>query len=283
MQVINKSGKAAVPDTVAVKGGDITDPAFAREACQSADSIYLCAKPPYPHMADEFQPIMDGALEAAASTGAKLIYADSLYPYGPFSGPLTEDLPYAATGRKGRTRARIATELMAAHKAGKVRATIGRASDFYGPGVVQSAVGERVFGHALAGKAASIIGDPDVPHTYTFIKDFPRALVNLGNREEALGQTWHVPSAETLTTRQFIALVFEQAGKPVRIQAAPNWLVSVLGVFDPMMRELPEILYQSEEPFVMDHSKYERAFGATPTPHSEAIRQTLDWYRRRAA
>jgi len=281
VRVVNKSGKADVPGNVEVKGGDIGDPEFAREVCRLAQAIYLCAKPPYHEMADKFQPIMDGAIEAAAATQARLIYADSLYAYGPASGPLTEDLPYAATGRKGKARARLAMQLMAAHQAGKVRATIGRASDFFGPGVIQSAVGERVFGFALAGKAASVTGNPDARHTYTFINDFARGLVTLSEHDEALGQTWHVPSAETLTTREFIALVFEELGKPVKIQVAPLWLISLLGIFDPVIREVPEILYQSEQPFVVDHSRYERAFGADTTPHREAIRRTLDWYRQK--
>jgi nucleoside-diphosphate-sugar epimerase len=224
---------------------------------------------------------MDGAIEAAAATGAKLIYADSLYAYGPVSGPLTEDLPYAATGRKGKARAQLAMQLMAAHKSGKLRATIGRASDFYGPGVIQSTVGERVFGFALAGKAASVTGNPDARHTYTFIDDFAKGLVTLGEHDEALGQAWHVPSAETLTTRDFIALIFKELEKPVKIQVAPRWLISLLGIFDPVIREVPEILYQSEQPFVVDHSKFERAFGADTTPHREAIRRTLDWYRQK--
>jgi len=281
VRIVNKSGKADIPEKVEVVGGDIGDLGFAREVCRGAQAIYLCAKPPYNEMADKFQPIMDGAIEAAAATEARLIYADSLYAYGLVSGPLTEDLPYAATGRKGKVRARLAMQLMAAHKAGKVRAIIGRASDFYGPGVIQSTVGERVFGFALAGKAASVTGNPDVLHTYTFIDDFARGLVNLGERNEALGQTWHVPSAETVTTREFIALIFEELGKPMKIQVAPRWLISLLGIFDPVIRELPEILYQSEQPFVVDHSRYERAFGANITPHREAIRRTLDWYRQK--
>ena len=242
VRVVNKSGKVNVPENVQVEKGDIGNPEFAREVCRGAQAIYLCAKPPYSEMADKFQPIMDGAIEAAAATGARLIYADSLYAYGLVSGPLTEDLPYAATGRKGKARAQLAIQLMAAHKSGKVQATIGRASDFYGPGVVQSTVGERVFGFALAGKAASVTGNPDVLHTYTFIDDFAKGLVTLGEHDEALGQTWHVPSAEAVTTRDFIALIFEELEKPVKIQVAPRWLISLLGVFDPVIREVPENL-----------------------------------------
>lgn len=280
VRVVNRRGTPRGPENVEALGGDIGDPEFARDIGRRAAAIYLCAKPPYQKMADHFQSIMDGAIEAAACASAKLIYADSLYAYGYVAGPLTEDLPYAATGRKGMTRARLATQLMEAHRAGKVRATIGRASDFFGPGVTQSTVGERVFGFALAGKAASITGTPDTARTYTFCDDFAKALVHLGGHDEALGQVWHVPSAETITTREFISLVFEELGKPLKLQVAPRWLMAVIGLFNPVVRELGEISYQTEYPFIVDHSKYERAFGADVTPHREAIRRTLDWYRR---
>ena len=283
VRVVNRSGKADVPHGVEVAGGDIGDLEFARQACRGAYAIYLCAKPPYSHMADSFQPIMDGAIGAAMATDARLIYADSLYAYGPVSGPLTENLPYAATGPKGRARAHLATQLMAAHRDGRVRATIGRASDFYGPGVIESSVGERVFGSALAGKPAGVLGNPDTRHTYTFIDDFARGLVTLGEHEEAFGQTWHVPSAETLTTREFITLIFEELRKPVKIRVNPRWLLSMVGVFNPTVREVREVLYQSEQPFVVDHSKYERAFGVETTPHRDAISRTLDWYRQKSA
>ena len=282
VRAINRRGKVSAPPGVEVLAGDIGEPGFARGACRSAATIYLCAKPPYQRMAEDFQPIMDGAIIAAAASQAKLVYADNHYAYGPVSGELREDMPYGATGPKGRARARLATQLMTLHAEGRIRATIGRASDFYGPMVLESAVGERVFAFALAGKAASVTGHPDTLHTYTFIDDFASGLVTLGEREEALGQAWHVPSAETMTTRRFVELVFEDLGRPPRIQSAPRWMLSVLGLFDPVVRQLPEVLYQTERPFVVDHSKFERAFGARPTPHREAIHKTLAWYRQHA-
>lgn len=281
VRTINRSGKARLPSGAETMAGDIGESPFARAACRSAETIYLCAKPPYQRMAHDFQPIMDGAIAGAVASQAKLVYADSLYAYGPVTGELREDLPYAATGRKSKTRARLAAQLMAAHAEGRVRATIGRASDFYGPEVVQSVVGERVFGFALAGRAASVTGDPASRHTYTFVDDFAKGLLTLGERDEALGQTWHVPSAQTTTTRRFLQLIFEEVGSPPMIQVTPGWLISILGIFDPLIRELPEVMYQTERPFVVDHSKFEKAFGAHPTPHRDAIRATIDWYRQR--
>jgi nucleoside-diphosphate-sugar epimerase len=166
---------------------------------------------------------------------------------------------------------------MNAHAAGKVRATIGRASDFYGPRARQSKVGDGVFARALAAKPAQALGDPDALHTYTFIHDFAAGLVTLAQRDEALGEVWHVPSAETVTTRRFIEMVFEQIKRPARVQTVPRLMISMLGVFVPAMRAVKETLYQSERPWVVDYSKFARAFGSRPTPHEHAIAETIAW------
>lgn len=283
VRVVSRRGRAEVPAGVEVARGDASDPADARQASRGGVVVYGTAQPPYTRWPEEFPPILDGVIEAAAATGARLVWADNLYMYGPHHGPLTEDLPYRATGRKGLTRARMAETLMAAHRSGKVRATIGRASNFYGPGVRDSVVGQGAFGSALDGKAAQVLGNPDTLHTYTFVEDFARALIILGEREEALGEIWHVPNAETLTTRRFIEMVYEEAGRSPKLRAAPGLGIRLLAPFNANMRETKEILYEFEEPFVVDHSKFERAFGADATPHREAIRRTLDWYRRKAA
>jgi nucleoside-diphosphate-sugar epimerase len=226
---------------------------------------------------------MQGILEGAASAGAKLVYGDNLYLYGRVRGPMTEDLPSAAATVKGRVRAQVAAELLAAHEVGRVRATIGRASDFYGPRVLVSTLGEQVFSAALAGKPANLLGNVDLPHTYTYIGDFARGLVTLGERDEALGWAWHVPSAETRTTRELVEMTYREAGHPAKVRVAGRTLVAVMSWFSPMMRELREMLYQSEEPFVMDGSRFDRAFTAVATPHEEAVRRTMSWYRSRMA
>jgi nucleoside-diphosphate-sugar epimerase len=206
---------------------------------------------------------------------------ENLYMSGPTDGrPLTEDLPHAADTRKGAVRARMAEELMEAHKSGRVRVATGRASDFFGPCVLVSAAGEQVFGRAVGGKGAQVAGDPDRPHTYTYMPDIGGGLVVLGAREEALGQAWHLPSPETFTTREFVGIIFEEVGKPARVQAvpkkaAPKILLRALGIFNPPLHETVELLYELEEPFVVDHSKFERVFGYHATPLEEAIRDTV--------
>jgi nucleoside-diphosphate-sugar epimerase len=278
--MVNRSGRASVPEGVEVIGGDATDETFAREASKGASVVYFALNPPYDKWPELFPPLQAGVLEAAASAGAKLIAMENLYMYGPTEGrPLTEDLPYAPNTRKGRVRARMSEELMEAHSSGRVRVAIGRASDYFGPRVLVSAEGEQVFGRAVQGKSAQVAGDPNQPHTYTYVPDIGRGLVILAEREEALGQVWHLPSPETLTTRQFVEMIFEEVGKPARIQAAPKIVLRAMGLFNPGIRETIEMLYEFEEPFVVDDSKFEEAFGEQATPLREAIQGTVRWYR----
>jgi nucleoside-diphosphate-sugar epimerase len=280
VRMVNRSGRASVPHGVEVIGGDATDEVFAREASDGASVVYFALNPPYNKWPELFPPLQAGVLEGAASAGAKLIAMENLYMYGPTGGrPLTEDLPYAPNTRKGAVRARMSEELMEAHSSGRVRVAIGRASDYFGPRVLVSAAGEQVFGRAVQGKSAQVAGDPNQPHTYTYAPDVGRGLTVLGEREEALGQAWHLPSPETLTTRQFVEMIFEEVGKPARIQAAPKILLRAMGLFNPGMRELIEMLYEFEEPFVVDHSNFEQAFGEQATPPKEAIGETVRWYR----
>ena len=284
VRMVNRRGRASVPEGVEVVGGDATDEAFAREASEGASVVYFALNPPYDKWPELFPPLQAGVLEGAASAGAKLIAMENLYMYGSTDGrQLTEDLPYAPNTRKGRVRARMSEELMEAHSSGRVQLAIGRASDFFGPRVLASAAGEQVFGRVVQGKSAQVAGDPDQPHTYTYAPDIGRGLVILGEREEALGEAWHLPSPETLTTRQFVEMIFEEVGKPARIQAAPKIVLRALGLFNPGMREMIEMLYEFEEPFVVDDSKFEQAFGEHAMPLREAIGETVQWYSSKRA
>jgi nucleoside-diphosphate-sugar epimerase len=149
-------------------------------------------------------------------------------------------------------------------------------------GELESTAGERLFKAALNGKPAQLLGDPDQPHTVTYLPDFARGLVELGVREEAIGRVWHVPSGETLTMREFASLVFAATGHPMRLQVLPPLLLRLLAVGSGTMRAVREQQYQREALWVVDHSKFAAAFGARATPHVEAVRETVEWYRRHA-
>ena len=280
--MVNRSGKAPadVPPEVSVVAGDAYDPEVTRRLCQGAAVVYQCAQPPYQDWEEKFPPLQTSILEGAASAGAKFIVGDNLYMYGEVDGRIHEGLPYAAKTRKGKTRAAMAEAVLAAHESGKVRAAIGRGSDFYGEGVLDSTLGERAILPALQGKTASLVGKLDVAHTYTYIEDFGKALVVLGEQEEALGQVWHVPSPPTLTQRELMMIFFEEIGKPPKMSSMGKLMMRLGGLFIPEARESVEMMYEFEKPFIVDHSKFSRAFGDHATPHREAARKTIAWYQK---
>jgi nucleoside-diphosphate-sugar epimerase len=279
VRMVNRSGKAPAPTSTEVVAADASDPSATRRACEGAAVVFHCATHSYGQWDKVLPPIMNGIIEGAAAAGARLVYGDNLYAYGLVDGPIREDLPYRPVGPNTKARAEVTTTLMNAHVAGKVRATIGRASDFHGPHARQSKVGDGVFARALAGKPAQVVGNSDLPHTVTFIDDFAAALVTLSQQDKALGEVWHVPNAETVSLRQFIEIVYRQVGKPARLQPLPKILLNVLALFVPPMVAVKETMYQSEQPWVVDHSKFIHAFGGQPTPHETAVAQTIAWYR----
>jgi nucleoside-diphosphate-sugar epimerase len=282
VRAVSGHGRDDLPTGVELVTANIADVSEARRACDRADVVYHCANPPYAKWPELHPPLMRAVIEAASSADARLVFGDNLYAYGPVEGPLTEDLPYRASGPNGRTRARIAEDLMTAHEQGRIRATIGRGSDFFGAYAYQSTVGDQVFARALAGKPASVLGDPDTPHTVTYIEDFARGLATLGVQEEALGAVWHVPNAEAVTMRRFVEMVFASVGSAPALRTTPRWGLALAGIFSPTIRAVREQLYQSEHPWVVDSGKFERAFGWHATPLPEAIRETTAWFRARA-
>lgn len=279
VRLVNRSGKAQSAPGAEVVAAEAADPAAARRACEGASVVFHCATHSYGQWEKVLPPIMDGIIEGAAAVGARLVYGDNLYGYGPVDGPIREDLPYRPVGPNTRARAEVATTLMNAHASGKVRATIGRASDFYGAHARQSKAGDGIFARPLAGKPAQVIGDPDLAHTLTFIDDFGAALVTLSQQDRALGEIWHVPSDETVTMRRFVEMVFQQLGKPAKLQGVPMIVISAMALVIPPLRAVKETMYQSDRPWVVDHTKFVKAFGGQLTPHETAITSTIAWFR----
>lgn len=281
VRMVNRSGKTPqdVSGNLQVVAGDAYNPEFTRSVCEGTDVVYQCAQPQYHEWVEKFPALQASILEGAASAGAKFIVGDNLYMYGEVGGPIQEGLPNAPHTRKGKTRAAMAEAVLAAHQSGKVRAALGRGSDFYGPGVLDSTLGERAILPALRGKTASLVGKLDLLHTYTYIDDFGEALTVLGEREEALGQIWHVPSPPTLTQRQLMTLFFNEIGMPPKMSGMSRLVMSFGGLFIREARESVEMMYEFEKPFVVDHSKFTSAFGDHSTPHQDAVRETVAWYR----
>src|ERR1035437_6119377 len=270
----------ALADRLAANATDLD---AASDAAKGASVIYQCLNAPYTQWPELFPPLQRGVLTAAERAGALLVTLENIYAYGPAGGkPMTEDLPLAATTSKGLARAAMTAELLPAGGAGRVRVAIGRASDFFGAGATQSSLGERVFGNAVAGKRADFIGNPNLLHTYSYVPDIAAGLTTLGTDERAAGQVWHLPGPETVTTRAVLDLVAGQLGHQVGVRNLPPLVVRALGLVSPLMRSLAEMAYEFEEPFVLDTTKFESAFGTATTPLATAITDTVAWYRTQA-
>ena len=271
--VVTRSG-ASVPGASS-RVADITDPVQATAALAGAEVVFQCAQPEYHRWPQEFPALQAGIVDAAASAGALLVVAENLYGYGPHDGPLTEDLPLEATTRKGAVRAQMWRDLEDAHEAGRLRVVAGRASDFFGPGVQGSAVGDRFFGPLARGKAAEVAGDPDRLHSYTYVGDFGEALVRLSETPSTWGRPWHVPNAPTVTTRALAEQAAALAGTTARLRTFARWQLRLVGCVVPAVRETVEMLYEFEEDFVVDHSAYASHCGDHATPLSESLAATM--------
>jgi nucleoside-diphosphate-sugar epimerase len=282
VRLVNRSGKAAVPGDVEIAAGDATDPAFASRAARGAAVIYQTMNPPYPEWNAQFPALQSGVLAAAEAEGARLVSMENVYMYGrPDGRPLTEDRENNAHTKKGQLRARMADELLAAHRAGRVEIAIGRASDYFGPrGGAQSNLGDRVFPAALAGKTSTVLGDRHQPHTYTYIPDIGEGLAVLGEHPDAPGEVWHLPNdPETRSTQQLVDAIYRQSGQHhTRLRSLPPLLLRAMAITNPVMRELLEMQYQFEEAFIVDSSKITKRLGVTATPLDQAISETLLGY-----
>jgi nucleoside-diphosphate-sugar epimerase len=255
---------------------DLQDPQAAIAACVGASTVYFAAQPPYDEWPESFPKMTANVIDACDRAGAKLVMVDNLYMYGPTDGPLHEGLPRSSCGRKGSTRARMEEQLMAAHYAGKTRVTIGRLSDYYGPNGNNSTISALVLEKAVAGKAMQWPGRDNQLHTLHFLPDAARGLVTIGEAFTADGAVWHLPSAEPITGKDFMALVNQSTGTPVKTKTIGTAMMRIGGLFSPEAKETVECMYQWTAPFVCDASAFTKAFGSVvTTPHTQAVRQTI--------
>ncbi len=230
VRVVTRSGSGPDHPLVEKVTANADDVAAMTTACTGAVAVYNCANPPYHRWPTEWPPIHRSLMTAAERTGAVLVLMDNLYAYGPTGGRvMRESDPLAATGPKGRTRAAMATELLAAHAAGRLRGTIARASDFTGPLVLGSIMGDRVVPRVLAGKKVSVLGRVDVAHSMTYMPDVARTLVTLATDERAWGRAWNVPSAPAVSQRAYVDALAEAAGTTVAVSSIPWAAIRAMG------------------------------------------------------
>ena len=257
---------------------DLLDAEATAKAVAGSDVSYLVAGLQYDHRVwqEQWPKVMRHTIDACKRHGSALVFFDNVYAYGRVDGVMTEQTPYNPCSRKGEVRARIATMLMEEARRGEFRAMIVRAADFYGPGAVLSLTHATVTERLKAGKTPQWIGNAKAVHTFTYTPDAGRTLALLGNTASAYGQVWHaLTSKEPMTGEEYVRIACTLAGRPYRLQVAPRWLLSIMGLFVPVLRENMEMLYQFEHDYRFDSSKVEQAFGLTPTAYRDGIAATL--------
>jgi len=279
-----KRSAGNVPAGSEVILGDAADPAFCDRATRGATTIYHCMNPPYDARvwADMLPRYMDNLIAAAAHTKAKLVVLDNLYMLGrPLGRSFNEDTPINPSSRKGEIRARVSERLFEAHRRGDIIATSGRASDFYGPGGTLTALGDFFWPRVLAGRTAYAPFRLDAIHTYHYIPDVATGLAAIGSAgPDAYGHPWMLPCAPAGTLADLILRLAGKLERPVKVARVPRWVVKASALVSRLMHELDEMLYQWDEPFVVDDRRFRERFHLTPTNVDEAAGQTIDWARR---
>jgi len=224
----------------------------------------------------------EAARAAVTAAGARLVVLDNVYMLGrPRGRVLNEDTPPDPCSRKGEIRARVAERLFEAHRRGDVIATAGRASDFYGPGGTMTGLGDFFWPRALAGKTAYSPYPVDAIHTYHYIPDVAAGLAALGCADSsAYGGPWMLPCAPAGTLRELVVRLSGTLGRDLKVAQLPRWLLKTMAVFVPLMRELDEMLYQWDEPFVVDDRRFRERFHVIPAGVDRAAADTVEWARR---
>ncbi len=281
VRVITRSGSGPEHANVERVAADASDQARLVALTQGARSLYNCANPPYDQWVTDWPPLAASLLVTAGVTGARLITMSNLYGYAATTEPMRSTDSLAAPTRKGAIRERMWNDAIAAHDAGRVRATELRASDYFGPGLGESAhLGDRVVPNVLSGRNVRVLGDPDAPHSWTYIGDVCAALATLGTDDRSLGRAWHVPTGPARSARQMVDAISAAAGTdPVATRSIPKAVLKIAGVFVPVMREVLEVQYQFEDAFIIDASDTEATFGLRPTPLDEQLKETIAGYR----
>ncbi|MCB0588764.1 MAG: NAD-dependent epimerase/dehydratase family protein [Phaeodactylibacter sp.] len=256
------------------------------EAIKGSGVAYLLVGLPYDIKAWRrlWPVIMRNVIDACKAHNTKLVFFDNIYIYDPdYLGRMTEETPLRPVSKKGKVREQLVRMIMDEVEAGNLTALIARAADFYGPGVQSSVLQETVLKNLLNGKKAQWFARLDKNHSFTYTPDAGKATALLGNTPDAYNQSWHLPaSQEKLTGKEWIDLFARELGVEPRYQALPIWMLRLIGLFVPIMRELAEMAYQFDRDYFFDSSKFEKRFDFEITPYEEGVKEVVKVAREQA-
>ncbi|MGB3135417.1 MAG: NAD-dependent epimerase/dehydratase family protein [Nodosilinea sp.] len=282
-RAINRTGQrpALMPADVEVAAANAASQTEAIAAAEGATVIYQALNPSYHRWQQEFPALQSAAIAAAKSTGARYVSIDNLYMYDS-AQPITETSPIAPLSKKGKLRAQMAEAVMAAHHQGEIQAAVLRSSDYYGPGVTGSALGEMVFGNLVVGKKAQISGSATMPHSFAYIEDVGRAAAILGTRAEALGKVWIGPHAPATTQGEMVEVACQILGIQPQIAVISPMMMRLAGLFIPEARASVEMMYEFTQPFEVCSSYISEVFSLQPTLIQAGLERTVSWYCEKA-
>ena len=260
---------------------DVLDREQVFQAVKGSDIVYLLVGLPYNTEVwkTNWPVVMRNTIDACKAHNARLVFFDNVYMYGKVKGKMTESTPFAPCSEKGKVRAELDEMLLKEIKSGSLKAIIAKAADFYGPRATNtSGPYIMIFDRMKKGKSAQCFINANQLHTYTYTPDAAKGLHMLAVTESAYGQTWHLPSVlPAITSNDFITIAAKYMHAEVKVQILPKWLISAVGLFVPIMKEMKEMLYQNEFAYEFDSSKFEKAFQFEPTSYEEGIRKTVEW------
>ena len=283
VRLLTRSGSGPVHPLVERRRGDASNPSVLADVVAGASAVFDCMHASAYDAAvwrAELPRAERAVLEAAGRVGAVVVFPESLYAYGRVSGPITEETPRDARGGKPGVR----VELLAARAASPTPTVSVAASDFYGPHVRTAHAGERMVPTVLAGRTMRVIGDPDAPHSWTYVPDLAAAMIRAADDESLWDSFVHAPTAPAVSQRALVEAYAAAAGvAPPKVTAIPVWALRGVGRIHRGTRELAEMAFQLEEPFVLDSTASERRLGLTPTSVEAGAKATVDWWRAQGA
>ncbi|RLE03210.1 MAG: NAD-dependent dehydratase [Bacteroidetes bacterium] len=259
---------------------DLLNPRDVREAVEGSSIVYATVGFPYAYKTwkQSWPVFIKNVIDACIEYKSKLVFFDNIYMYdlNHLDG-MTEDTLIKPPSKKGVIRAEIADMIMDKVKEGKLTALIARSADFYGPGIKNTSVlTETVFNPLSKGKKANWMASLNFKHSYTYTPDAGKATALLGNSEKAYNQVWHLPTAEnTFTGREWIDTIASEMGVLAKYQVATKFIVNLLGLFNPIMREMPEMMYQYDRDYIFNSDKFTNQFAFEVTPYREGIREII--------
>jgi nucleoside-diphosphate-sugar epimerase len=280
--LVNRTGKLniSIPQNVELIAADATSKTDMKAIAGRSDVIFSCTDMPYDKWADFYPATATALAYALSETNARLVFADNLYSYGNVAGKeINEQMPHTAKTKKGKIRAAVINTLLYSGNAINERVAFVKAADFIGPHIHKGIFGTDFLHSVYKGKTVRLFGNIGLPHTFTYIKDFAAAMINVGTANDTFGQIWHVPNAPALSPDKWVHLFEVITNKRIKKSVTPKFVIRLAGLFNRFIKELYEMAYQFEYPYLVNHDKYVSRFGNHSTYPSDIVKETVEWYK----